>query len=80
MTAEACEGKLMEMNYCDGCVYRETVNGYGQMCAYILRTGHRRPCPPGDGFTARVKRTVYRRRRKNGKQTAAQGSSEEETR
>ena len=51
-------------NYCDGCLYRETLNGYGQMCAYILRTGHRRPCPPGEGCTVKVVAVKRRRRRK----------------
>lgn len=39
---------------CDGCRYAIPVYiGDGEelmsACVYILRTGHRRPCPPGAG-------------------------------
>lgn len=43
---------------CEGCRYAAPVYmGDGDelmtACVYILRTGHRRPCPPGEGCTVR---------------------------
>lgn len=34
---------------CRDCVY-----GWKSYCTYILITGHRRPCPPGDECTVRI--------------------------
>ena len=53
----------MAKNNCWNCVYRGTVEGIPH-CAYIFKTGHRRPCPPGDACTEKVSREVKRRKRK----------------
>lgn len=44
----------MVMDYCEKCVYRKTFTSAGPYCDYICMTGHRRPCPPGEGCTVRV--------------------------
>ena len=42
---------------CRGCVYwRQTGNGVTTSCDYILLTGCRRPCPPGEACTVKKKR------------------------
>ena len=42
-------------NPCQGCAYWYRVNGQAAgkfgFCEYILVTGHRRPCPPGEDCT-----------------------------
>ena len=43
----------MSKDYCKGCVYR-TYAGAEPICGYILVERHRRPCPPGEGCTAKV--------------------------
>lgn len=43
----------MSKDYCKGCVYR-TYAGGEPICGYILVERHRRPCPPGEGCTAKV--------------------------
>ena len=53
--------------YCDGCVYRGTINGGSGgfayiYCAHIFLTGKRRPCPAGDGCTAKATVRVYRKK------------------
>lgn len=48
---------------CNGCIYNRPLcssSHEATYCAYILITGRRRPCPPGEGCT--VKRTGTRRR------------------
>lgn len=42
---------------CESCVYRTYVGEGGNIaaCYYLIRTGHRRPCPAGDECT------VYRK-------------------
>ena len=48
---------------CDDCFYcRQLDYSMGRFCAYLFVTGHRRPCPPGDGCTVKVGREVYRRK------------------
>ena len=37
---------------CRGCIYAGRA-GRRTICVYILKTGHRRPCPPGAGCTVR---------------------------
>ena len=54
----------MSKDYCKGCVYR-TYAGAEPICGYILAERHRRPCPPGEGCTAKVvggKNTKMKRR------------------
>lgn len=49
--------------YCDPCIYRKVFAGsWLPYCDYLCMTGERRPCPAGDGCTARVTRRVYRKR------------------
>ena len=60
-------------DYCDGCRYRGMLNGYGYCCNYIFATGHRRPCPPGEGCTEKVLRE---RRKKRGKKERISGETE----
>ena len=49
--------------YCDGCHYRQHFTSGGlPYCNYLCSTGHKRPCPAGDGCTVRVLRKVYRKR------------------
>ena len=38
---------------CKGCVYAAALSGEW-FCDYLSITGHRRPCPPGEGCTVRV--------------------------
>ena len=38
--------------YCVGCIYRRGSRGETS-CDYILMTGVRRPCPAGEGCTAK---------------------------
>lgn len=47
---------------CDNCVYRAVVGGV-DCCGYLFKTGHRRPCPPGDECTVKVGREVKRRKK-----------------
>lgn len=52
-------------NNCDDCFYyRAMSNGKARYCAYLIDTGQRRPCPPGDGCTVKVPREVKRRAKK----------------
>lgn len=37
---------------CKGCVYAALLSG-AWCCDYLGVTGHRRPCPPGEGCTVR---------------------------
>ena len=41
-------------NYCDGCFYQKQFTSLGPYCDYICMVGKRRPCPPGDGCTAKL--------------------------
>lgn len=44
--------------YCDStckkCIYSTTLSNWPRACAYILTTGSRRGCPPGEGCIRRV--------------------------
>ena len=42
------------MAYCDGCYYQKHFTGAGPYCDYLCMVGKRRPCPPGEGCTARI--------------------------
>lgn len=48
-------------NSCKGCYYG-THTGELWVCDYILMTGHRRPCPPGEGCTVRIEAAQDRKR------------------
>lgn len=50
-------------NYCDDCFYYRTITS-DRFCAYLLITDQRRPCPPGEGCTVKIKRSVKRRKSK----------------
>lgn len=52
----------MAKDNCGDCQYRGKVGGM-PCCDYFLRTGNRRPCPPGEGCTVKVSRRVYRRKK-----------------
>ena len=58
---------IMKSNFCDDCFYyRKFRSGNERYCNYLGMTGHRRPCPPGDGCTAKVGLKVNRRKKKGG--------------
>ena len=41
--------------FCRPCIYRSPQTGaHDNICDYILRTGHRRGCPPGVGCKKRI--------------------------
>ena len=48
-------GKLSDEN-CHDCKYFYGNTDFDVCCNYIFVTGRRRPCPPGDGCTVKVKR------------------------
>lgn len=51
--------------YCDNCVYCQRFNGSAMRhCTYFFFNEHRRPCPAGEGCTAKVGMKVNRRQRK----------------
>ena len=45
---------MMQRNPCSGCKYYFGDYIANRCCNYIFVEGHRRPCPPGDGCTAKV--------------------------
>lgn len=47
---------------CRGCKYAVCLSG-DWCCDYLLRTGHRRPCPSGEGCTVREDADVLQQRR-----------------
>ena len=46
-------GHTVSLKYCDGCFHFGYV-GSNAHCDYIGNTGHRRPCPAGEGCTERI--------------------------
>ena len=54
----------MAKSNCDNCVWRGRVANMS-CCDYFLRTGQRRPCPPGDDCTVKIGRKIIRRKSKN---------------
>lgn len=46
---------------CTGCRYFRGDFEYNRCCNYIFDTGHRRPCPPGEGCTVKELLPHYRR-------------------
>lgn len=52
-------------SYCNDCVYCKKFNGSAmRYCSYIFFNDHRRPCPGGEGCTAKVGMKVNRKWRK----------------
>lgn len=39
---------------CMGCFHWYGLYPVNRCCNYIFDTGHRRPCPPGDGCTEKI--------------------------
>lgn len=53
------------MEFCRGCIY-VTFVGTMPVCDYMLRTGRRRPCPPGDQCTEKTTEKKRRRGKSHG--------------
>ena len=57
---------------CDNCVYYIYLESIQDKCCnYLIQTGQRRPCPPGDGCTVKVGKhgkwqTWWHRKKKKG--------------
>ena len=48
------EIRMRDRMYCRKCIYRAiNRDGGNHLCEYILRVGHSRGCPPGEGCTQR---------------------------
>ena len=55
----------MAKSYCDDCFFCGRLDGGSTpYCKYYFMTNQRRPCPGGEGCTAKVPRKVYRRNKK----------------
>lgn len=52
---------MMDNKNCQNCIYFQGTSDCVCTCDYILITGRKRPCDPGEGCTVKVKR---RRKRK----------------
>ena len=54
-------------NNCATCFFHGKCGGM-ICCDYLHKTGHRRPCPPGDACTVKVayRKRVYPQRKKGG--------------
>ena len=52
----------MKEKHCDDCWFRGKVAGM-PCCDYIFKTGHPRPCPPGEACTEKISRRVNRRKK-----------------
>ena len=57
--------------YCEGCAFRQMINGGAGKgclsyiyCAYYFMTNKRRPCPAGDGCTAKISPAEWRKSQK----------------
>lgn len=53
-------------NNCDDCYYRGTIYNTA-CCNYLLMTDQRRPCPPGEECTVKVRRKDIKRRKRRKK-------------
>ena len=56
----ACEekpAKKVSNEFCLDCIYFQGEFEINRCCMYYLTTDKRRPCPPGDGCTVKVKRS-----------------------
>ena len=51
-----CIAVNQQIRKCVGCIY-VSMDGYPS-CHYIIRTGHMRPCPPGEGCTVKRVRSA----------------------
>lgn len=56
---------MIRDKHCDNCAYYHMFRSGGRFYGYLLDTGQKRPCPPGDGCTVKVDRKVNRRKRKD---------------
>lgn len=56
----------MSLNPCASCTFHMKIYGNTICCGYLLKTGQRRPCEPGEACTVRVgfRRRHYPKRRK----------------
>ena len=56
-TEKKPESPIINTNkkYCKGCIYWHGAYRDYEMCNYIFDVGHRRPCPPGNDCTEKVK-------------------------
>lgn len=43
-------------HYCEGCEHFYSYYLVNRCCNYIFDTGHKRPCPPGQGCTVKKPR------------------------
>lgn len=56
--------------YCYGCAFQQAINGGARgasgylYCAYLFMTKKRRPCPAGDGCTAKISPAEWRKSQK----------------
>ena len=57
--------------YCEGCIYQKSFSGWGSYCDYICMEGHRRPCPPGEGCTARKTKREHQKKERTPEERAA---------
>ena len=48
--------------YCKGCIHCTQIGSYWG-CNYIFDTGHKRPCDPGEGCTAKETKKRGRKRK-----------------
>lgn len=53
---------MAKKNNCDDCFYYRSAN-LDRYCAYIFVEHKRRPCPPGDECTVKIRRKVNRRKK-----------------
>jgi hypothetical protein len=55
----------MNTKNCEDCMYWRSMHDPElKCCHYLLDTGSRRPCEPGDGCTVKVKTRAKRRKKK----------------
>ena len=52
---------MTRLHPCTGCRFFFGDWEHNRCCNYIFLTGHRRPCPPGEGCTAKELLPAYRR-------------------
>lgn len=57
--------RVVTAKYCGGC-YHYCMSGMQLHCNYIVNTGHRRPCPAGEGCTERISPSEWDKRKQVG--------------
>lgn len=57
--------RVVTAKYCGGC-YHYCMSGMQLHCNYIVNTGHRRPCPAGEGCTERITPSEWDKRKQVG--------------